>query len=631
MKIRINLYENGADYFTFNDTNQTITIKTQYTDGAPDQHSFDIFSTNELTKQELEDELKLRMNGNNHFYYIINKFKVETSKNDYIQSYQTNLHTTINRSSNFKCGDVGHYYTCSTSYFSSQDILLCYVAHYKFERPIQEDTVSTSDDNYVEFTVNRDNYIRKYGSIIESKELSGHDFDCKLSIRRSFIHTNNKDDYFYSSGEFSYSFSYINIKETFQLEYTLQLSQESITTSFNAYSNEFWLYIKSLTGYFSACASFDGLDISIDNEFIFIHKIWDSPIEKSNVKINKIELEYNLNIYDILNKQDVFIIGFGYQLENSAFIKINTKTDSLETNVKIPLNTVTIDKTRYAGENGNYNITLYYKEHYNSNTVSEIISNYYYEKSIYYDIKYEKLYDLDPFLQCEMFKYDNINIIKDDYLTLFNELFTDYELLGLQYLTRSGNKILSPLMLGLLYKYGSEYYPLTPIKNYLAPSNECIQNIWNIIIKSCGFNWLRLYKVYYTEIYDAFKPYDMNVDITNNDNLSSTDNTTKQNTITSEASNNTSANNRYAFNSTNNPVNVDVNLTSFNNTDKSKGTTDNTYNRDKTFTSIINRIGNIGNTSKQDLLLKEINLRKFKLQETIYSDLDRYFVCQKYI
>ena len=58
---------------------------------------------------------------------------------------------------------------------------------------------------------------------------------------------------------------------------------------------------------------------------------------------------------------------------------------------------------------------------------------------------------------------------------------------------------------------------------------------------------------------------------------------------------------------------------------------DNTYNREKTFESLVRRVGNIGNITKQDLLLKEIQLRKYKLQEQIYSDLDRYFVCQKYI
>lgn len=614
------------EYFTFNDTNETLTIS-----GITPQDFdafFDIYSTKLLTKDEISKEWQSRKN-NICLHYSVDKIYIT---NNIPTNYTVNYKNLIfnSKKSNFNCGDIGYYYKCGYKYFDNVGDVIS-VTYTKFERPIKQDTVVTSDNNYVEFTVNRDNYIRKYGSIIESKELSGDIFDCKIAIRRSFIHTDNKNDYLYSSGEFTYSFSYINIKETFNLEYTLQLPEASVSTSFKAYSDEFWLYTKSLTGYFSACASFDGLDISIDNEFVFVHKIWTTSTEASNIKINQIQVEYKLNIYDILNEQDVFIIGCDYQLEESPFVQINTKTDYFETNVKVPLNTLTIDKTRYAGENGNYNIKIYYKEHYNSNTVSEIIASYYYEKSIYYDVKYEKLYDLDPFLQCEMFKYENIDIIKDKYLTLFNELFTDYELLGLQYLTRSGNKILSPLMFGLLYKYGSEYYLLTPIKKYLAPTNECIQNIWNIIIKSCGSNWLRLYEVYYTEIYDAFKPYDMNVDISNNDNLSSTDNTTKQNTITSEATDNKTANNRYAFNSTDNPVKVDENLSSFNNTDNSNGTTANTYKRDKTFTSIINRIGNIGNTSKQDLLLKEINLRKFKLQETIYSDLDRYFVCQKYI
>jgi hypothetical protein len=166
---------------------------------------------------------------------------------------------------------------------------------------------------------------------------------------------------------------------------------------------------------------------------------------------------------------------------------------------------------------------------------------------------------------------------------------------------------------------------------------------------------------------------------TNTETLNTTDSTEVKNTLKdsgsstkqTSATDNKNSNNRYAFNSVSNPVKVDEQLSSFNNNEtvtpnltheetgtnkltkggtvSNEGSTtktgknsntiansgtsskDNTYNREKTFESLIRRVGNIGNITKQDLLLKEIQLRKYKLQEQIYSDLDRYFVCQKYI
>ena len=166
---------------------------------------------------------------------------------------------------------------------------------------------------------------------------------------------------------------------------------------------------------------------------------------------------------------------------------------------------------------------------------------------------------------------------------------------------------------------------------------------------------------------------------TNTETLNTTDSTEVKNTLKDSgsstkqttATDNKNSNNRYAFNSVSKPVKVDEQLSSFNNNEtvtpnltheetgtnkltkggtvSNEGSTtktgknsntiansgtsskDNTYNREKTFESLIRRVGNIGNITKQDLLLKEIQLRKYKLQEQIYSDLDRYFVCQKYI
>ena len=166
---------------------------------------------------------------------------------------------------------------------------------------------------------------------------------------------------------------------------------------------------------------------------------------------------------------------------------------------------------------------------------------------------------------------------------------------------------------------------------------------------------------------------------TNTETLNTTDSTEVKNTLKdsgsstkqTSATDNKNSNNRYAFNSVSNPVKVDEQLSSFNNNEivtpnltheetgtnkltkggtvSNEGSTtktgknsntiansgtsskDNEYNREKTFESLIRRVGNIGNITKQDLLLKEIQLRKYKLQEQIYSDLDRYFVCQKYI
>lgn len=347
------------------------------------------------------------------------------------------------------------------------------------------------------------------------------------------------------------------------------------------------------------------------------------------------------------------------------------------------------------------------------------------------DIK--TLRDLDPYDEGYLLNFTDDyslgrKVFSDNMIGFLTKMFGTGTKLHLSYFARSKNKILSPLMYDLLRKYGYtiaqvDKFVLNSGVNYLGRqtlkyyrlgyinTNDPLATLWDIIEQENLANWNRIYDEYYDSIYEALSPYDMNVNISNSDILKSTDKTantnkiditdvtditdseTKTNTETlnttdstevkntlkdsgsstkqTSATDNKNSNNRYAFNSTSNPVKVDEQLSSFNNNEtvtpnltheetgtnkltkvgtvSNEGSTtktgknsntiansgtsskDNTYNREKTFESLVRRVGNIGNITKQDLLLKEIQLRKYKLQEQIYSDLDIYFVCQKYI
>lgn len=247
-----------------------------------------------------------------------------------------------------------------------------------------------------------------------------------------------------------------------------------------------------------------------------------------------------------------------------------------------------------------------------------------------------------------------------DLTKLFNDLFSSTDIFCELYMSRSYNKCLSPYILKNIEMYGLIY--VNSDKSYYKLNTETTDNL-SKIISSVEFPiWKRLNDVYLNELYDIFKPYNIKT-ITNNEEsfgsktniskditrLNSDDrtNTTKANSNSSLVNRDTITKNRInGFNSTE-PVNSDDSSTN----EKSSSTDENNivtndknvtknneenytnsdYNRSKTFNDLTYRVGNIGNISLQELLMKEIEVRKYRLQDTILKGLDKYFVTQKYI
>lgn len=139
---------------------------------------------------------------------------------------------------------------------------------------------------------------------------------------------------------------------------------------------------------------------------------------------------------------------------------------------------------------------------------------------------------------------------------------------------------------------------------------------------------------------DALAPYSMNINENNTDDLDSTNEFSSDDTQTLKGSttgneSNQNTQNVYGFNSdtavpsdtgnstTNQSTNVD-------NTNTGKHTSTTKISRSNPTTRDITRIGSIGNIPNQDLVIRELDLQRRRLQEMIYNDMDTLFVRSMY-
>lgn len=209
------------------------------------------------------------------------------------------------------------------------------------------------------------------------------------------------------------------------------------------------------------------------------------------------------------------------------------------------------------------------------------------------------------------------------YLT--KEIFSNY------YFSKSGNKLISTLLHNTI-----EYNNDDGVINQLGKNI-----ISNIINSKYGKKWIDLYNLYAKE-YDFDKPFNITFSEESTDTLTSSEsnvsNRTTNDTNVNETknSNENTDNSRYGFNSSN-AVPTDKTTTSY--TDKTENTYNssnvdnrtNTYNRTNPKSRDTSRVGNIGNTTIQELVKQEREKLMYQLWDTICLDLDSVLTRSKYI
>lgn len=145
-------------------------------------------------------------------------------------------------------------------------------------------------------------------------------------------------------------------------------------------------------------------------------------------------------------------------------------------------------------------------------------------------------------------------------------------------------------------KYTSRFYDLISKRETDGDIESAISYIANIILLNCKDNWNNIYTAYTTD----YSPLD-------NYNMSETETVASKvtNSITSDAS-------VYGFNSSDAVPNSTVT-----NSSTSEGSADDNIRT-------VNRSGNIGVTTSQQMLESELSLRKYKFYHQIMNDIDKY-------
>ena len=194
-----------------------------------------------------------------------------------------------------------------------------------------------------------------------------------------------------------------------------------------------------------------------------------------------------------------------------------------------------------------------------------------------------------------------INYYDNDIQTALEEI-SGYDEVGLDlmYHQRSGDKELSNLLDYLITQYGTE-------------TDDWEEFVAKSIIAMYKRKLLKLIGTYKIE-YDAIKPYNMSLhDDLLSDHL---DSESSRNSTTSGES--TDKSSYQGFNSS-----------EYSDVDKEDSTTKtdtesgDSYSRDRTSEREIERSGNIGNKSSQQLIEEEREMLKWNIYITIFSDIDK--------
>ena len=179
------------------------------------------------------------------------------------------------------------------------------------------------------------------------------------------------------------------------------------------------------------------------------------------------------------------------------------------------------------------------------------------------------------------------------------------------YGNRSGQKVISPLLEGLL------------IDDEIKGQNriDLAKTVWNIY----GENWKKLYEVLIAE-YDPIENYRMVETEHSEGSDSDTTHSTANDTTESEATNNNN-NQIYGFNSSQ-AVNADKQSGSNDSTVTSDTEADTTRTGANENDRTLTRAGNIGVQTTQDMIKKSVDLYdNWNYWNTIFNDIDKILVC----
>lgn len=215
---------------------------------------------------------------------------------------------------------------------------------------------------------------------------------------------------------------------------------------------------------------------------------------------------------------------------------------------------------------------------------------------------------MEKILTYEMF---SLGGSKGIFSSLFQRMSELNELLGtpeqceIEFTTRYLSRRLSVFMDYIIKTFGS----FTEDGEYFGTTNDGINRISTYIESMFRSKWSGLYTLSKKE-YDPLKPFNITLTETSSDNLE-----TIKDSSTYEDNDDT-----YGFNSTEGVP-----------SDKSHGSSNREYARDITRGRDYTRVGNIGNTSYQDLIKQEREVLDYKIKDVIFTDIATIICRGKYL
>lgn len=247
-------------------------------------------------------------------------------------------------------------------------------------------------------------------------------------------------------------------------------------------------------------------------------------------------------------------------------------------------------------------------------------------------IKYDDIFP-DPFNG--IFSYIHNAQSPLEIKTLLDQLFPDYMSIEVEYLSRSGLKLISRQVKTLL-----DYFDLRLVDGYYTLSEDAISSLIEIIESRFARKWTKLTATV-LGTYDPLSPYQMRIEEISSDDMitNETSNSNRTDTLgTSRITGSTSDRNdgRWGFNSESD-VPTDKSSVELNETVSNTGS-DNSevggtrhYERNNPKTSTITKKGNIGNKTLQELLNEEREVWQWQILDVIFKDIDSVLCLSNYI
>ena len=202
----------------------------------------------------------------------------------------------------------------------------------------------------------------------------------------------------------------------------------------------------------------------------------------------------------------------------------------------------------------------------------------------------------------------NINIFENLFTSALAEIFVkhfgNFELANIEFTAMFNSRKISSLTTAIILKYG-----VYQDNKYVSISQEGVQMLTDSITHLYEYKWRRISNINETE-YNPLKPFNIELQESAKDTLDT------QKDKTTYVDNDGS----YGFNSVSSVP-----------TDKTDGESNREYKRTIDNTRDYTRIGNIGNTSFQELVEQERQVSNYKLKEVILYDISTVVCRGKYL